>query len=244
MSIVAISDNQSSIKSFGTAHISLENLSKFKFHVANLNIQVDGILGNDFMTKFKISIYVQSKTMRIRDRTYKLFYIGKESKKSENDQFIGQRSETVITCASSDIQDGYAIIEKQQISNDVSIPNALVTVKNNKFLITCVNSSNEDKVLSIPHIHATQLTTDDELINDPNYPINLSNTVNNNNNINKFDDLIRRDHLNIEERDSLGKIVKEFSDIFYTEGEPLTFTNHAKHSIPNNFKYTYSYKNV
>lgn len=77
-----------------------------------------------------------------------------------------------------------------------------------------MNSSNED--LSIPHIDASQLTTDDEPFNDLNYPITLSDMVNNNN-INKFDELIKRDHLNKEERDLHVKIINDFSYIFNTE---------------------------
>lgn len=39
----------------------------------------------------------------------------------------------------------------------------------------------------------------------------------NNNNINKFDELIKRDHLNKEERDLHVKIINDFSYIFNTE---------------------------
>lgn len=236
VSIVGISGKESSIQSFGTAQISLDDFSKFKFHVANLNIQVDGILGNDFMSKFNASIYVQSKTMRIRDRTYKLFYIGEKKKfTNENEQYLGKRSETVITCFTKNIQNGYAMIEKQQIAKNVSIPNALVTVKNNKFLITCVNSSNADKILHRPEINATQLVLNDRPFEEPKHLIHLSNSNNENNpshKFNKIDKLVRQEHLNSEEKESLNKIVNEFSDIFYVEGDPLTFTNHTKHSIP------------
>lgn len=230
VSIVGISGNQSSIQSFGKAQISLDHFPKFNFHIANLNIKADGILGNDFMSKFNANIYVQSKTMRIRDRTYKLFHIEeKPTEPVDNKQFIGRRSETVITCCTNDIQNGPALIEKQTICDDVTIPNALVTVKDNKFLITCVNSGNNDKLVLIPRVHASELVA---IESSNNIPINSTNTHTFNDKRNKVDKLIRRDHLNEEENQSLNKIVMDFSDIFITENEPLTFTNHTKHTIP------------
>lgn len=42
---------------------------------------------------------------------------------------------------------------------------------------------------------------------------------------------IRVNHLNEEEQCSILKLCQEFSDIFYKENEPLTFTNRIKHQI-------------
>lgn len=42
----------------------------------------------------------------------------------------------------------------------------------------------------------------------------------------------RFEHLNLEERKAISKLCGEFSDIFYKENEPLTFTSLVKHNIP------------
>lgn len=42
---------------------------------------------------------------------------------------------------------------------------------------------------------------------------------------------IRMDHLNFEERREIEKLCKGYSDIFYFEKSPLTFTNQIKHNI-------------
>lgn len=42
---------------------------------------------------------------------------------------------------------------------------------------------------------------------------------------------LRTDHLNAEEKVNLLKLCKDYSDIFYLEDEPLTFTNKIKHRI-------------
>ena len=43
---------------------------------------------------------------------------------------------------------------------------------------------------------------------------------------------IRIDHLNKEEKTIIHKIVKQFKNIFYKDGDKLTFTYTVKHSIP------------
>lgn len=230
VSIIGVSNTKSSIQTYGTSEISLDRFSKHKFHIADLNIAADGILGNDFMLKFNVNIYVQSKTMRVRDISYKLFFLGEEFNNQNSDQqLLPKRSETVIVCYSNTIPNGTAILEKQTIGEHLTIPNALITVNNNNFLITCVNSSDEDKYISTPTI--PDLTPYIE--SEDSFQINSMNT--NDQHINyyeKVDKLIRRDHLNLEECESLNKIVYNYADIFYTEGDKLTFTNHTKHTIP------------
>lgn len=230
-SIIGVSSNGSSIKTHGTSTLSLDQFPKHKFHIANINIPADGILGTDFMSKFNVNIYVKSMTMRVRDRSYKLFYLGKEiNSNDENKQFIGKRSETVISCFTNDLINGSGIIEKQKLGTDLTIPNALVEIRDNKFLITCVNSSENDNYISIPCIKV-QLY-DEDLIN---HSVNLTSLNNNQNSTHSDKDimnLIRHEHLNNEERESLEKIIPDYADVFYKEGDALTFTNHTKHSIP------------
>lgn len=42
---------------------------------------------------------------------------------------------------------------------------------------------------------------------------------------------LRTEHMNVEERANLLNLCKEYSDVFYLEGEPLTFTSKIKHRI-------------
>lgn len=227
VSIIGVSNGNSNIRTHGTSSISLDHLPKHQFHVANLNIESDGILGNDFMTKFNVHIYIASKTMRILTTTYKLFYLSEEKKQThDNNLFLPQRSEIVIACYTNDIQNGPAIVEKQEIHKDIIIPHSIVNVQNNKFLITCLNSSCHDKNISMPIVKTFLYSLN-------HFPINTINNIPLSH-MNEYDilKLIRRDHLNREENESLDKIVSEFCDIFYIEGQSLSFTNHTKHSIP------------
>lgn len=228
VSIIGVSGNNSTIKTDGTSLISLDQFPKHNFHVADLNISADGILGNDFMTKFNVHIYVQSKTMRVRNVSYKLFYLNENTNEfQEDNQFISKRAETVIACMSANLTNGPAIVEKQELPNGLTIPHALVMVENNRFLITCVNSTNDDKTISMPTIQTSEFLEQESLFQ--------INSLSNHHSANQYDlvnKLVRKEHLNNEESESLDKIITEFSDIFYTEGSQLTFTNQTKHSIP------------
>ena len=51
-------------------------------------------------------------------------------------------------------------------------------------------------------------------------------------NFSQINQEIRTDHLNEEEKTIVHKIVKRFKNIFYKDGDKLTFTNTVKHSIP------------
>lgn len=95
VSIIGVSNTKSTIQTYGTSEISLDLFPTHKFHIADINIVADGILGNDFMSKFNAHIYVQSKTMRIRDISYKLFFLGEEhSKQVTHTQIIPKRSDS------------------------------------------------------------------------------------------------------------------------------------------------------
>ena len=71
------------------------------------------------------------------------------------------------------------------------------------------------------------------------------------NNIDIKTDLFRLDHLNTEEKRGISKIIKEFNDIYYKEGDNLSFTNKIKHRIITKneepvysklYRYPYRYK--
>lgn len=238
VSIIGVSSTQSSTKSFGSTEISLDNLPKFKFHVANLNIQSDGILGNDFMTKFNANIFVKSKTMRIQDKTYRLHYFNEPiTNDIPEKQFLSKRSETVIKCKTNNINNysGIAIVEKQILNNGIVIPSALVNVTDNSFPITCVNANKSDKIIITPTINVFPFDNDYSNVtnndNSSKHPIPINN-LNSQDRQNKVKQLIRKEHLNLEESESLDKIISDFSNIFFIEGDSLTFSNHTKHRIP------------
>jgi hypothetical protein len=49
--------------------------------------------------------------------------------------------------------------------------------------------------------------------------------------INKIKNVIRTEHMNEEEKQSIIEICEQYSEIFHLEGDHLTFTNTPKHDI-------------
>nr|CAH7767400.1 unnamed protein product [Callosobruchus chinensis] len=136
---------------------------------------------------------------------------------------IEPRTERVIKIKTS-IQDGEIIIPHQKIHN-YEIPESLTIAKNGEALRTLLNSTTETITLDFSEpLEAEQYVKPDfdelQLYNIDESPVK------------KFDiSKIRVDHLNSEEKSKILELCREFSDIFYTESTPLTFTNRIKHQI-------------
>ena len=236
VSIVGISSTQASIQSYGRAKIELDDLPAFTFHIANLNIKADGIIGNDFLTKFNAQIYVQSKTMHIRDKTYKLQHLSEcaDVDTVTNKQTLNSRAETVISCRTRSLKSGDAIVESQTIDTGVIIPRAIVAVQDWMFITTCVNTTEEDCVISTPTIDVDPIDTKLQTIHNLNSEVSRHNKsyVDTPERREQVLRLIRNQHLNTEEAISLEHIISEYTDIFYLDGDRLTYSNFFKHRIP------------
>ncbi|XP_050310841.1 uncharacterized protein LOC126746579 [Anthonomus grandis grandis] len=109
-----------------------------------------------------------------------------------------------------------------------------------EFLTTIINPNAIHKIIDFSNLSFEPLP-DLQSINNFNYyesaePVDRRQLIK---------EQLRIDHLNEEEREEITKLCLEFSDIFYIEGDQLTFTNEIKHSIDtNNAKpiYTKSYR--
>lgn len=134
-----------------------------------------------------------------------------------------------------------AKIPVNYFSGEIYIPK---TTLNNCYIPETLTVANKGSALI--EIHNPTVETQEIKINEPinvaefggkqkeNYFL-FSLEINNNNpcSITKTElqNLIRTDHLNIEERSAITKLCSEFSDILYQENEKLTFTNQVKHEI-------------
>ncbi|CAH2096760.1 unnamed protein product [Euphydryas editha] len=174
--------------------------------------------------------------MRIFNKSYKLHYVNESITNNKNNspdkQLLANRSETVIRCRTSSPNDSTALVEKQILDNNVVIPSAIVNVANNSFTITCINTSKTDKLITTPIIHVDPYNVDNLIETNNKYSKFITiNNLNLEDRKSKVIQLIRKDHLNSEETESLFKIISEYY-IFFIEGDSLTFSNHTKHQIP------------
>lgn len=117
------------------------------------------------------------------------------------------------------LHDGEAFIDEQIISNCI-IKECLTTVKNNRGFLEITNPTSHDLVFSM-----------DRAIQAEVYNIQDARTVQSNDRAKEVLSRLRTDHLNEEERINLEKLCSKYADVFYIEGESLTFTNKIKHRI-------------
>lgn len=150
---------------------------------------------------------------------------------------IFPRSEQVIKVKTS-IRNGEIILPHQKIHN-CEIPECLTVAKNGEAITTILNNTTQKLTLDFSKpINVEKFNHKD-----------MQQII-----LNNFDDSekqnldlskLRVNHLNSEERHSILKICKEFSDIFYNEHQPLTFTSKIKHRIKTSDEvpvYTKSYR--
>lgn len=96
----------------------------------------------------------------------------------------------------------------------------LTVVKNNRGYLEVINNTNNDIIFSV-----------DRPINAEVYNIEQNDNLPLTDRSRKVLSRLRTQHLNPEEIANLENVCAQYADVFYLEGEPLTFTNKVKHRI-------------
>ena len=202
----------------------------FEFHAIseNVNLEYDGILGNDFLKSSNATIQYSQNSLIINE-----FYL--QINFHQPIYNIPPRSEAIIECVVSNNPDelrnvSEGLVLDHRFSDGVYIANCIVSLKPNRRVNVSVLNTTDSEVL-IKDFYV-QLT-----------PCDISSAqqipVENIHNIqpSTFDrsqkvlDQIRTPHLNSEETKALLECCSNYTDIFHLEGESLTSTNAIEHSI-------------
>lgn len=221
-------------------YINFPFTSKYihKFFLIDLNIPYDGIIGYDLLHRFKATVNTETNEVKL--------YKPIEENSNQNSLPIllklDKRSEQIIPVHITNITEGECLIEKT-FTKGLLIPSALIMVKNNTSVISCINMNLVDSEIEIPKLTA--------------YPINLKEVEIHHfdnddellNRTNKVSQLIRTGHMNTEEQKSIINICKDYKDVFFIEGDTFTFSNVIKHSIdtgdsPPTYSKNYRYPQV
>lgn len=115
--------------------------------------------------------------------------------------------------------DGEVLIEDQVICNCL-ISNCLTNVKNNRGWVEITNPTCNDVIFSMDR------PVEAELFN-----VEIEGTEISPDRVDAVLSRLRTDHLNPEELTNLRNLCANYADVFYLEGESLTFTNKVKHRI-------------
>lgn len=189
----------------------------FKFHDT-----FDGLIGLDNLEFLQTNIDFANGILYTPYNKIKILY--QNTKRNLNHISIAPRSEQVIKIKTS-IRNGEIIIPYQKLGN-CEIPESLSISRNGVAITTILNNSIDKVSLDFSKpIQVENFERKEFEQIDLNYIDNLE--------IPEIDisKLIRKEHMNPEEKLKITQLCREFSDIFYKDDIPLTFTNDVKHSI-------------
>lgn len=252
MTIQGITDQKLQINESTFVPFTLKD--PHKVYIYNLDIDFDGILGLDFLEHYQCVIDLKAKELKTNFKTIPLYKTTEDdykTSKTNNTQKIPNkisieaRSEKIfkLKCNLSNTD---ALLSAQE-KDKVRLPNALVKVnEKGEFLTSIVNTNAMGKTVDFSNLSiepfVSEIETQETILNfsnsDPKYGIShdRQTTIKNE---------LRTEHLNDEEKELITNLCLDYSDIFYLEGDHLTFTSEIKHPIDtNNAKpvYTKSYR--
>lgn len=193
----------------------------FKFHA-----YFDGLLGLDALTLLEAKVDLANKMLITKNSKIPLKF--KPNLMSKN-YTIPPNSKLVVKLP-VDVENGNIFINNTEVKPKLSIPEGIYFAKNWYSCIEVINSSEHNQTLLLEQPLKVEKFTNDNFteVNNFNINYNFGNTPSLSNDITN---LLRINHLNKEESRALLKVCKEFEDIFFKEGEKLTFTNMIKHKI-------------
>lgn len=191
----------------------------YKFHIFKFHNVFDGLIGLDLLQKLGASVDLSKGQLVTQRATNNLQML---------ESGIHNLLEILIKANTSNIfkvpvnqKCGEIYIPEKKI-NQCILP-SVVTMANDGYAFVEINNPTcNDVIISFTDpISCSRLKNNFEC---HNFESALPK-------VHDIENLIRTDHLNFEERESILNLCKEYSDIFYRDGDPLTFTNKIKHKI-------------
>lgn len=210
-------------------------------HVINANkisTPFDGILGDDFFQSHNTEINYPNRTVKIYNKIIPF--------NNKSHIVLPARSETIVQVeVTNQVTEG--IVRASPIIDNVLLPRALVSVRNdNTAICTILNLNDKEISIKTPKIELEEIE-----------PIATINSFNNNiktnenidNRLKTLRENIRTQHLNSEETNTLLSLCEQFHHIFHLPGDQLTTTKTLKHEIATTsqnpiFTKTYRYPKV
>jgi hypothetical protein len=191
----------------------------FKYYIYRFHNIFDGLIGFEMLEKLQAKVDLKNKLLITPNAQIPIKVLTSETK-SLFEALIRSNS-TKSVKVPVDIRHGDIYIPRTNVNN-CYIPETVTRAKSGYAHLQITNPTNNDIItcLSSP-LKAQRLNN--------NYVLyNLETTSEKNDSVLAF---LRTDHLNVEEKCNLTNLCGAYSDVFYTENTPLTFTNKMKHHI-------------
>lgn len=211
--------------------ITINGLAEFKtnepiqFLLFNFHNYFDGLIGLELLQQLKIKLDFNNSTLEIRDGT-QIPLMFKPNFMSTIYTVPPQNK--IIAHLPVDIENGDIHIKPLEINRNLLIPEGIYQSKNWYSFIEVTNYSDEPQNFVIEQPIKVERLDSNQFSEIHNFSI--KSEIENPSDIDIIE-LIRIDHMNLEEKITIQKICKKFEDLFYREEQNLTFTNNIKHEI-------------
>lgn len=203
--------------------ITLPGFSEFrdsdnvKLFVYRFHDYFDGLIGLDLLTKWEANINLKDKLLKTKFAENPIaMYDSRNVNLYEN--IIPAQSSKMVRLPIN-APDGDVLIEKQIFCNCI-IHEFLTTVKNSRGIVEVENHSANDIIFSL-----------DSPVYGEVYNIQCTRTDDATDRAREVLGRLRTDHMNAEEKANIEALCTRYADVFYLDGEPLTFTNKIRHRI-------------
>lgn len=207
------------------------NSDNTTFYIYKFHDYFDGLIGTDLLDKWEAVIDYKNKLLKTKTASNAIKVY--DSRNANLYEDIIPANTSKLLKIPINIHDGHVFVKEQTISNCI-IGECLTTVLNNRGIVEVTNPSRSDLIFSM-----------DRAISAEVYNVQCTPANKQQDRVKEVISRLRTDHLNVEERTNLELLCAQYADVFYLEGEPLTFTNKIKHSIKTTDEvpvYTKSYR--
>lgn len=187
-----------------------EIIHPFQVVYDNFPLRSNGILGRDFMSKYKANLDYDKGVLQVENTKWKLVpYINKI--------MLQPRTETIICTKTQSVGEG--VVYSCELQPGVQLGSSLTKAFKGKCLVPVSNTTEEKIEIEIPEVKLEKVNVfkcekitrnrDEEVIKQ-----------------------LRTEHMNKEERKAIIDICTEYNDLFFLPGDKLTSTSTLEHTIP------------
>lgn len=198
----------------------LNDPNEIKLFIYDFHKFFDGLIGLDLLTRWNTKIDLKDNLLITATARNPIVMFN--SRNVNLYEAVIPANTTKLIRLPINAKDGDVHIPQQYLCNCI-VSECITTVCNNRGIIEILNPSNNDTILSLDHPVEAVTISNIECMNLEQIPDTSR--------INKVISKLRTDHLNEEEKINLVNICSKYADVFYIEGEPLSFTNKVKHRI-------------
>lgn len=196
----------------------LQETDDIKLFIYRFHDYFDGLIGTDLLKdQWTANINLKDDVLVTRSATIPIHMYDSRNVNLYEDIIPARTSKLVRIPINA--PDGEVYVKEQAMCNCI-IHESLTTVINNRGYLEVENPTQYDIIFSVDS------PTRAEIFNEETWSTKSDSTRER-----EVISRLRTEHLNEEEKANLTTLCTRYADVFYIDGEPLTFTNKIKHRI-------------